>query len=133
MKHLLCLIPLLAGCSTYTETQLALIDQSRAGLTIIEQAHAQRAQMIESYQSQQRQTIDDAFDADARAIELADADWIIDARRAYAVALDALASQRAASRESDRITQSNSQAIRQALDQLQQLITLPVRFSTDKN
>src|SRR5690606_18543996 len=92
----------------------------------IEQAHDERAELVRALRTRERERLDAAFDADARAIGTADAEWIIEARRAYALALDALHAQKAASDEADRVTRSNLAATLEALDQLERLVRLPL-------
>lgn len=129
LRLFLLLLLSLAGCSTYAGAQLALIDQARAGLALIEQSHHERTALIDAYHAQQRSRLDAAFDADARAQAAPDAAWIIDARRAYAMAIDALHAQRAASLEADRLTRSNLLATREALDHLERLARLPLTLT----
>jgi hypothetical protein len=121
----LSLLVLLGGCSGYSAAQLALLEQARRGLAEIEQAHEERAALAQSHDSQRRAALDAAFDADARAAGSLDAPWVIEARKAYAAAIDALHARRAAAEEADRVTRSNFRATRAALDHLQRLIELP--------
>jgi hypothetical protein len=132
-RSIILLLFLACGCSTYTGAQRALIDQAREGLARIEQAHQERAALIESHHAQRRAALDAAFDADARAREAIDAQWVIDARRAYALAIDALHAQRAASAEADRVTRSNIRATRTALEHLQRLVELPLHLTAPQD
>lgn len=122
---------LIAGCAPYADAQLALITQARRGLELVEQSHAERGLLIAHYQQVQRHQLDDAFDDDVRQRESLDGDWVIEHRRAYAAALDALSAQRTATRDADAAAAANLQAISQSLDRLESLVSLPSRILSE--
>lgn len=130
-RFVLILFVLLGGCTPYTDAQLALITQARRGLELVDQAQYERAQLIERYHQLLRQTLDDAFDDDVRERGALDPAWVIEHRRAYAAALDALAAQRIASRDAHAATAANLHAIAQSLDRLESLTSLPSRLLAD--
>lgn len=83
-------ILLCTGCQTYVQTQTDLIEHSRKGIVMISQSLDAQHQVLQRFQQQQRRNLDDAFDADVRARTSLDAEWVIDHRIAYSLALDAL-------------------------------------------
>lgn len=131
LRHFLFIPLLLTGCAPYTDAQLALITQARRGLELIEASHDERAQLIDHYHRLQRRNLDDAFDDDVRERASLDSAWVIEHRRAYATALDALAEQQAASREAAAATAGNLRAIEQSLERLESLVSLPSRILAD--
>ena len=132
MFRLTLVIPLLiAGCAPYTDAQLALITQARRGLELVEQSNAERDRLMTHYHQLQRHQLDDAFDDDVRQREPLDPAWVIDHRRAYAAALDALSVQHLATRDADAAAAANIQAISQSLDRLESLVSLPSRILTE--
>jgi hypothetical protein len=65
-------------------------------VALVAASDAQRDQAGIDLAKLRRQRLDEAFDEDARMRDSIDADWVIEARRAYAVALDAYAKTQAA-------------------------------------
>lgn len=120
-----------AGCAPYTDAQIALITQARRGLDLIEQSQSERGRLIADYHQLQRHQIDDAFDDDVHQRESLDPEWVIEHRRAYAAALDALGAQRIASRDADAAAVANLHAIEQSLDRIESLVSLPTRIRAD--
>jgi len=126
MHRTLLLLPfLLAGCAPYADAQLALITQARRGLQRVEAAQAERAKLVEQYHRLQRVSLDQAFDDDVREREVLDPAWVIDHRRAYAAAVDALWTQQIASRDAEAAAAANLRAADQALQRLERLVSLP--------
>ena len=79
------------GCTPYTTAQLHLTDQARKGLAIWTARESTRDAETRTTFAAKRQALDAAFDADVRAhaAQLEPA-WVIESRRAYAVALSQL-------------------------------------------
>lgn len=109
---------LLTGCTPYIQTQMSLAEQARRGVELVRQAQDQRQQLIERFCDLQRQRLDEAFDADVQERPDLPPAWIIEHRKAYAAALDALHAQRQSSRDADAATRDNLAAIDRALERL---------------
>ena len=124
------LIALGAGCAPYVEVQSQLVEQSSRGVAALERSLEQKSQIVARYHAAQRERLDDAFDEDVRrrdAPQLS-ADWVIEHRRAYAAAVDALNAARHASVRADEIDRRNAQATRDALDRLRWLQSIQLRW-----
>jgi hypothetical protein len=120
----LILLALLAipGCATFTRAEMDLVAQTRRGIEIIANNDQQRDAAVAELARLRREKLDDAFDADVRdraTQESLDPDWVIEARRAYAVAIDAYAKAQAMSERSAQVRKQNLVAINAALDRLQ--------------
>ena len=108
----------LSGCAQYTAVQMNLLEQARKGIAITQKSLADKSQLIEQYEKQQRKRLDEAFDADVREHSNLSSDWVIEHRRAYAAAIDGFAAQQIASRDSAVIDQKNLQSIDDALQRV---------------
>jgi hypothetical protein len=109
---------MVCGCSAYTQTQMRLVEEARRGLLLTRCAQEERAVLVERLHELERRRLDEAFDADVRSQRALEADWVIEARRAYAAAMDALANQRQASREAQAAAQRNLDDIDAALERV---------------
>lgn len=116
-----------AGCAPYVQVQMDLVEQARKGVELAGEAQASHRQVASQLRALQRDRVDEAFDADVRQRSRLDADWVIEHRRAYAAALDALAKQEQASADADRVARENLQATDAALKQLHWLQSLQLR------
>ena len=112
---------LCCGCQPWTEAQMALTAQARRGIALAVKSDRERDKIEEEIVKLRRQRLDQAFDDDALAREPIDANWVIEARRAYAAALDALAEQRTANERSAEGRRRNLRSIDAALERLGQL------------
>jgi hypothetical protein len=121
----------LAGCSPYAQVQMALVDQSRKGIENARATQASYVDVVDQLHALQRQRLDDAFDADAQATPNLDAQWVIDARRVYAAAIDAMAERRFAAKQSATVAQRNLDAVDQALQRLKWLQAVPLSWFED--
>lgn len=110
----------LAGCAPYAQVKTDLVDQSIRGVRLVRESLDQRQLLVESLITARRRQVDAAFDADARSAALS-ADWVIDARKAYAVAIDAGQAQLDTARRAHDAAVANLDAIERALSQLQLL------------
>ena len=130
MKRI-CLILLIcvSGCTRWTAAQIDLVTQSRRGLALIAQNDEQRDRAIEELSKLRRQRLDEAFDADVREREILDADWVIDSRKAYATAIDALARQSAAGAAAAESRRRNLADIDSALARLQWLQSIQLKLT----
>ena len=112
------------ACAPVLDAQSELITQARRGVALAATAHDQHAQAAQQLAQLRRARIDEAFDADVLEQATLDADWVIEARAAYAAALDAFAKQSAASSAGDAAVRENLQAIDAALERLEWLSSL---------
>jgi hypothetical protein len=121
-----------AGCTTFTRAQMDLVDQARRGVTIVAQADQDRDRDVADLAKLRRQRLDAAFDDDVRTRstqEALDADWVIDARKAYAAGLDAYAKTQAASERNSDVRKRNLAAIDAALDRLHWMQSVQMKFN----
>ena len=130
MKHVSLIILFAAsGCASWTQTQIDLVTQARKGVANLAQASEHRRDASEQLMKLRRERLDAAFDEDARnQIDLS-ADWVIDARKAYAVGLDSFAKQQAANESALGAEKSNLAAVDAALQKLQWLQSIQQKFS----
>ncbi len=134
MKFSSCLMLLLcsglAGCGRYIEAQVSLTQQARRGLEFVRDAQTQRAQLIDQYHESQVKRLDDAFDADVVARPQLTADWVLEHRKAYTAALQALAKMHAASVNAQAAAARNLEAIDSALGKLMTLQAAELRLTS---
>jgi hypothetical protein len=130
MKAFLVLIGLACGCASYTESKIALTDQVRRGVEITRQATAVRQQVVERLNDLQLQRLDDAFDTDVKARARLETDWVIEHRKAYVVARDAVVHQKFKLREEQETIDANLTLMDRALQQLQLMHQVESKFST---
>ncbi len=123
------LAALAMSCAPYTQMKIDLVDQSRKGLTLIQQSTEQRQALINQFYTARRTQLDQAFDIDARSRVSLAADWVIDARQAYAVGLDAIHHQTESSQRAHEQTLQNIAAVDEALQQLQLLHRMEQRLA----
>lgn len=131
MKHLLitkCLALASTGCAPYAQLQMDLVEQARKGVELATETQTSHRAVADRLHALQRDRVDEAFDADVRERQNLDADWVIEHRRAYAAALDALASRNVASAQADLAARENLEATDAALKQLHLLQSLPLRI-----
>lgn len=125
----LCILPsTLVACAPYAQVQIDLLDQSRKGIEHAMATQQSYAAVVDQLHDTQRRRIDEAFDADVRERPAIDAQWVIDHRRAYAAALDAMAAKRQADRQSAATATANLDAIDQALQKLRWLQSIPLSW-----
>ncbi|MGB7159661.1 MAG: hypothetical protein WBD40_16460 [Tepidisphaeraceae bacterium] len=117
----------LVGCAPL-DAQSNLLTQARRGIDLAQSNRANCASVHEQYAKLKRQRLDDAFDADVREQDQLTADWVIDHRAAYAVALEAFAHQQRELDESDAVARRNLHAVDVALERLQFLQSIQNRW-----
>jgi hypothetical protein len=125
---LLPLIVMVHGCVPYAQVQMDLLEQSRRGVVEVHRSLEQKTELIKSYHAQRRRQLDEAFDADVRQRAELTPQWVIDARRAYAAAIDVLHDASDASARAAEIDRRNLAAIDQALQQAIWLQSLQLRW-----
>ena len=132
MKPLIVLALLgIPGCATFTRAEMDLVAQTRRGIEIIAKNDKQRDDAVSELARLRREKLDDAFDADVReraTQESLDLDWVIEARRAYAVAIEAYAKAQATSERAAQVRQQNLTAINAALERLQWMQSLRLKL-----
>jgi len=117
------------GCTKWTAAQMDLVTQARHGIALIGQGDQQRAAAVEELNKLRRERLDEAFDADVRERESLDADWVIDARKAYATAIDALARQSASIAATEEVRRRNLGDVDAALARLQWLQSIQLKLT----
>jgi hypothetical protein len=111
----------LAGCTTFTRAEIDLVTQARRGVELVAVHDDQRDRAVAELARLRREKLDEAFDADVHeraAQETLDPDWVIEARRAYAVGIDAYAKAQAANERAAMVRKQNLASINAALDRL---------------
>ena len=119
------------GCAPFTQAQMDLAEQARRGVARVAAHDAQRDGVWMELARLQRQRLDEAFDRDVREramSEALDAEWIIEARQAYAVGIDAFAKAQAAHERSTARRRETLAAIDSALERLQWLQSIQMRL-----
>ncbi|MEO6436892.1 MAG: hypothetical protein ABIP55_14185 [Tepidisphaeraceae bacterium] len=131
-RHLLLVAFLaLAGCAPFTQAQIDLVTQARRGIAIVSEDDAKRNNSVAELAKLRRQRLDEAFDRDVREramTETIDPDWVIEARRAYAVALEAYAKAQASDESNAMERRHILSAIDAALAKLQWLQSIQLKF-----
>lgn len=117
------------GCSPYVQIKSDLVTQSRRGVELVRESTVQRQKLIDQYIALRRSQLNQAFDADVRQRESLDAEWVIAARRAYAIGLDSIHAQQTATAKSHETVANNLTDIDRALQQLQLLHDIEQRLS----
>jgi flagellar motility protein MotE (MotC chaperone) len=108
----------MAGCDSLLTAQLQLAQESQKGVALCRQAVTQRSALVGRLFEVERQRLDEAFDEDVRQQPDFTVEWILEHRRAYAAALDAIARQRAASEKTQETAARNLDAMDEALSRL---------------
>jgi hypothetical protein len=111
-----------SGCTTFTRAEMDLATQARRGIELVSEHDDQRDRAVAELARMRRERLDEAFDADVRDRamgETLDPEWVIEARRAYAVAIDAYAKAQASAERTAQVRKQNLAAINAALDRLQ--------------
>lgn len=118
------------GCTNYTQVQMDLVTQARRGIAVTAQSQQNHSLASAELARMRRQRLDDAFDADVvdRGADL-DADWVIEARKAYAAVLDAYAKERAATTQAEAAARRNLRDIDEALARVQSLQSAQLKLS----
>ena len=121
-----------AGCTDFTQAQIDLVTQARRGIAAVSADEASRAQTASELTRLRRQRLDEAFDEDVqqRAMqESIDSDWVIEARRAYAAAIETYAAAQADADRASEVRARNLAAIDAALDRLQWMQSVQLKFN----
>src|SRR5512133_3068788 len=108
---------LLCGCSQQEQAQRALMERMDGGLMELSQWQGERQEVLEDFYRQRRGMLDDAFDADVKspvALPL-EPEWVIEHRKAYVAALEAMWKQESASAQANAQADRNLEALRHGL------------------
>ncbi len=124
---------LLAGCAKWAAVQADLIDQASRGVEITGRSMEGKGTLIEKEYQDRRRRLDRAFDADVAGRQQLTDEWVIDARRAYGAALDALNDGRDIELANDAIDRKNLQAVRDALASLRRLQLIQSQWLPKEN
>jgi hypothetical protein len=116
------------GCNTFTSAQLQLVQQARRGLEFQNQNASQQADFVSKYYLLQRDRLDAAFDADVRETNLLSPDWVIEHRKVYAAAVEAINRQQNIAVENEATAARNCAAIDLALQRLESLFSIQLRL-----
>ena len=119
---------LCAGCGSFAGAQLQLVQQARKGLELENQNAAERREFVSKYYAIQRDRLDAAFDADVRESNSLSSDWVIEHRKAYSAALDAINRQQNNAAGNEATAARNRAAIDLALERLESLISIELRL-----
>lgn len=128
MKYLLLLLFCTAGCASYQQAQIDLLQQARDGLKLCDQVRQEHRAVADELDQLRRRRLDEAFDADVRENQTLTADWVIEHRRAYAAGLQALVLAHTASLAADETHTRNLKAIDAALERAQWLISIQMQL-----
>jgi hypothetical protein len=111
---------MLAGCAPHTRVQIGLVEQARRGVALWQQREAERESSAKAEFNRRRAELGRAFDDDARERAPGDlsADWVIEARKAYAAGLDVIARAESAAMSANETARRNADATDQALQKL---------------
>jgi hypothetical protein len=125
-----------SGCATFTRAEIDLVTQARRGVALVAQQDDQRDRAVGELTRLRREKLDEAFDADIReraTQETLDPEWVIEARRAYAVAIDAYAKAQAANERAAVVRKQNLATINAALDRLQWMQSVRLKLDPFNN
>ena len=110
-----------AGCAEYAAVQADLIAQAERGVDLAGRSLSAKSDLIEAEHAARRARLDRAFDADVRERRDLSPEWVIESRRAYAAAVDALNDRRDVELANDAVDRKNIAAAKDALGTLRRL------------
>jgi hypothetical protein len=113
-----------SGCTAYTTAQLHLTEQARKGVALWTAREQARDDAVRQSYAAKRKALDAAFDADVRAQPTLDATWVIESRRAYAVALSQLDQSESAELANNESARRDAAATDDALARLAWLLQI---------
>ena len=117
------------GCSSYTATQMRLVEQARKGVAIWQTRETAKDDEVRSAYAAKRKALDQAFDADIQQRQTLTAQWVVEARKAYAVGLNALAQNEATALANNDAAKRDVAATDEALQRL--LALLSIQFDVE--
>jgi hypothetical protein len=117
-----------SGCGAYTHLEMQLVEQARKGVSLGRQHLAERGKLLAEFNDLQTRRLDAAFDADVREHSALSADWVIEHRQAYALALAALQRQHSQWESADAAAAGNLKAADAALERLHWLQSLRLQW-----
>ena len=120
------------GCATFTRAQMDLVTQARRGVTYVAQNDQDRDRAIAELAKIRRDRLDQAFDEDVKlraTQESLDPEWVIEARKAYASALDAYGKTQAAAERASADRKRNLAAVDAALERLAWMQSIQLKLN----
>ncbi len=120
-RLLLCIIPLVTGCAPMIQSELDLLAASRKGVTMTRESIGSRQETVATLLKKDRDALATAFDEDLLAQDTVDAAWVIEARRAYSIAFEAMVRRDESVKASFQADLDNLAAIDEALVELERL------------
>jgi hypothetical protein len=118
-----------AGCSSYTATQMRLVEQARKGVALWQARETAKDEDVKAAYAAKRKALDQAFDADIQQQQALTAEWVVEARKAYAVGLNALAQNEATALANNDAARRDAAATDEALARL--LALLSIQFDVE--
>lgn len=119
-----------SGCSHYTQVQHDLVTQARRGVALATESQSNNASAVSELARLRRQRLDAAFDADVvdQGQDL-NADWVVEARKAYGAVLDAYAKEQAATAKAQNAARRNLHDVDAALARVQSLQSTQLKLT----
>ena len=109
------------GCAEYAAVQADLIAQAERGVDLAGRSLSAKSELIEREHAARRARLDRAFDLDVAGRADLSPEWVVESRRAYAAAIDALNDRRDVELANDAIDRRNIAAAKDALGSLRRL------------
>lgn len=106
------------GCAQSESAQQALLGLAAKAVGQVRQEETQRQQVMLGLFAGRRQRLDEGFDQDVLGRANLDGPWVIEHRKAYVAALEAMLQQQTATRQGQETTLRNLEAIDLALEKL---------------
>ena len=122
LRLALVLLLLLPACADWTAAQLELVRQAERGVVSARRSAEAQSALIAAADEARRLELDAAFDADVRVRGELSAEWVIEARRAYAAGLALLDEQRRHHEQAAEVDRRNALAAEAALTRLRDLL-----------
>jgi hypothetical protein len=123
---------MVAGCGAYTQVQMNLVEQARKGVALSQSSAGEHEKVIARLHELERRRLDEAFDGDVRDQKTLWADWIIEHRKAYAIAIEAMAREKQDLLSAMESEKSNLQAVDAALAKLEWLESIQMQWTLRK-
>ena len=125
LRLALVLLLLLPACADWTAAQLELVRQAERGVVSARRSAEAQAALLAAADEARRLELDAAFDADVRVRgggKGLSAEWVVEARRAYAAGLALLDEQRRQHERAAEVDRRNALAAEAALARLRDLL-----------
>ena len=120
-RLLLCIVPLMTGCAPMIQSEVDLLAASRKGVSMTRESIESRQEMVATLLKKDRDALATAFDEDVLSRDALDPAWVIEARRAYSIAFEAMVRRDESVRQTFATDLDNLIAIDEALVELERL------------